>query len=321
MPLSFMNRRNAADAGALVRRWLRAFLFEDWGLKLAALGITVGLWYGVTAQRAPATRRPRAVPVEFLLPENIEVSNDPVNEVDLTLEGSLGKLAEIDGRNLVARVNVTELKPGDRVVRLNDKNVLMELPEGVRIVDITPRSITLRLEPVIEREVQVEPRFEGSLPEGFVTTGIKISPPTVHLRGPESHVRPIERAYTETISLEGQRESLTLPQTAIDIPDRKVVPLEPTVGVRVEIAEQRIERRFDGVPVRSAAGGQVRPDTVSLVLRGPRSAVAALKPDEVRVVVEVGLDGSAYPRLTLPRALEGRIELVSLSPSQFTVER
>jgi len=321
MAFTFINRQNAADAGTLVGRWLRALLFEDWGLKLLALGITVGLWYAVTAQRAPATIRLRGVPLEFLLPENVEVSNDPLGEVDLTLEGSQGKLAEINARNLVARADVTDLKVGDRVARLNDKNVVMDLPEGVRIVDITPRSVTLRLEPVIEREVPVEARFEGGLPEGFVTTGIGINPRTVHVRGPEGHVRSIDRAYTETISLEGQRDSLTLPQTAIDIPDRKVVPLESTVSVRIEIAEQRAERRFEGVPVRSAAGGQARPDSVALVLRGPRSAVAGLKPEDVRVVVEVGPDGSPSPRVVLPRGLEGRLELVSLSPSQFTLER
>ncbi|HZI17718.1 MAG TPA: CdaR family protein [Pyrinomonadaceae bacterium] len=321
MAFTFITRQNAADAGSLVAGWLRALLFEDWGLKLVALAITIGLWYAVTAQRAPATIRLRAVPLEFLLPENMEVSNDPVSEVDLTLEGSQGKLAEINARNLVARADVANLKPGDRVARLNDRNVLMDLPEGVRITDITPRSVTLRLEPVVEREVPVEARFEGEPPEGFVVTGVGINPSTVRVRGPESHVRAIERAFTETISLGGQRESLTLPQTAIDIPDRKVVPHEAAVGVRVEIVEQQAERRFEGVPVRSAAGGQVRPDSVAVVLRGPRSAVAGLKREDVAVVVEVGPDGALSPRLALPRALEARVELVSVSSAQFILER
>jgi YbbR domain-containing protein len=321
MAFIFRNRRNTAEAGTLAGRWLRALLLEDWGLKLLALAITVGLWYAVTAQRAPATSRQRGVPLEFLLPENMEVGNDPVSEVDLTLEGSLSKLGEINDRNLVARVNVSDLKAGDRVVRLNDKNVMMDLPSGVRVVDIAPRSVTLRLEPVVEREVPVEFRFDGTLPEGFHVTGVRINPASVHIRGPESHVRSIDRAYTETISLEGQRESLTLPQLAIDIPDRKVTPLESTVSVRVEIAEQQVERRFDGVLVRSAAGGQARPESVSLVLRGPRSIVEALKQEELRVLVDVGPEGSVAPRLVLPRVAEGRVELLSVSPSQFTLER
>jgi len=76
------------DGRGAARRWLRALLFEDWTLKLLALAITLGLWYAVTTQRAPATKRLHDVPLEFLLPENIDIGNDPVDKVDVMLEGS-----------------------------------------------------------------------------------------------------------------------------------------------------------------------------------------------------------------------------------------
>src|ERR687889_1441511 len=150
------------DGQGAARRWLRALLFEDWTLKLLALGITLGLWYAVTTQRAPAQMRLRAVQLDFVLPDGVEIGNEPVDEVDVTLEGSQGKLAELNARNLIARADLTELQSGDRVLRLTDRNVLMDLPEGVRIVQINPRSITLHLEPLVERDVPVEARFEGA---------------------------------------------------------------------------------------------------------------------------------------------------------------
>jgi YbbR domain-containing protein len=320
MASQFANR-TGGDTRGVAGRWLRALLFEDWTLKLLALAITLGLWYAVTTQRAPATMRLRAVQLEFILPENVEVGNDPVEEVDVRLEGSQGKLAELNARNLVARADVTGLQPGDRVARFTDKNVSMDLPEGVRIVEITPRSVTLHLEPVVERAVPVEARFEGELPEGFTRGEAQVTPPQVRVRGPESHVRAIERVYTETISLAGQRESLTLPQTAVDISDHKVVPLDPSVAVRIEITEEQRERRFTNVPVRSAGGGNVSPATVSVTLRGPRSTVEALRPEDVRIVAEVAEDGSIMPRLTLPPSAAGHIALVSTNPSEFIVNK
>src|SRR5438105_1283985 len=308
------------DARGVARAWLRALLLEDWTLKITALLITLGLWYAVTTQRAPATMRLRAVQLEFILPENVDVGNDPVEEVDVTLEGSQGKLAELSARNLVARADVTSLKPGDRVARLSD-NVKMDLPEGVRVVEVSPRSVTLHLEPVVVRAVPVEARFEGELPEGFERLGVEVTPPQARLRGPESHVQAIDKAYTETISLAGQRESINMPQTAVDIPDHKVTPLDPTVSVRVEIAEERSQRHFANVPVRSAAGGAVTPATASVTLRGPRSLVEALRPEDVRLVVEVAADGSASPHLLLPPAAAGRVELVSTSPSEFSISK
>jgi hypothetical protein len=300
---------------------LRALLFEDWTLKVMAALITLGLWYAVTTQRAPAQMRLRGVQLDFILPDGVEIGNDPTDEVDITLEGSHGKLAELNARNLMARADMTELRPGDRVARLTDKNVTMDLPEGVRIVEITPRSLTLHLEPVVEREVPVEARFDGSLPEGFKRGRIEVTPASVRVRGPESHVTAIERVFTETISLAGQRETLMLPQVAVDISDHKVTPLDPTVSVRVEIGEEQAERRFANVPVRSAAGAPVSPASVALTLRGPRSVVEALGPEDVRLVVEQTEGGAPAPRLSLPPSAQGHVELVSTNPSEFTFNR
>jgi YbbR domain-containing protein len=308
------------DGQSAARRWLRALLFEDWTLKVLALAITLGLWYAVTTQRAPATVRLRAVQIDFVLPEGVEIGNDPLDEVDVTLEGSQGKLAELNARNLVARADVTDLRPGDRVARLSDKNVLMDLPDGVRIVELNPRSITLHLETVVERDVAVEARFEGSPPDGFKQGAVQVAPASVRVRGPESHVRAVERAYTETISLAGQRETLTLPQVAVDIQDHKVTPLDATVSVRVEIGEEQSERRFANVPVRSSSGESVTPAAATVTLRGPRSVVEALRPEDVRLFVEL-VDDKPATLLSLPPSVQGRVELVGTSPSDFTINR
>lgn len=311
---------SGGGARGVAWQWLRAFFLEDWTLKILALLITLGLWYAVTTQRAPAMTRVPTVPLEFILPENVDIGNDPTKQVEVTLEGSQSKLAELNVNKLVARADVANLRPGDRVVRLAD-SVKMDLPEGVRVVEIVPRSVTLHLEPVVEHAVPVEVHFEDELPEGFERLGVEVTPPQVRLRGPESHVQAIERVYTETISLAGRRETST-EQAAIDIPDHKVTPLDPTVSVRVEIAEEQLQRRFTNVPVRSAAGGPVTPATAaSVTLRGPRSVVENLRPEDVRLVVEAAPDGTPTPRLSLPPSAAGRVELVSTSPPEFTVNK
>ncbi|HEX8723529.1 MAG TPA: CdaR family protein [Pyrinomonadaceae bacterium] len=320
MATRLTTKRGGGERGA-ARRWLRALLFEDWTLKVLALVITLGLWYAVTTQRAPAQMRLRAVQLDFILPEGVEIGNDPADEVDVTLEGSQGKLAELNARNLVARADLTDLQTGDRVLRLTDRNVSMDLPEGVRIVAINPRSLNVHLEPLVEREVPVEARFEGAPPEGFARGDVQVAPRSVRVRGPESHVAAVERAYTETVSLAGQRETLVLPQVAVDIPDHKVVPLDPAVSVRVEISEEQAERRFANVPVRSASGAPVSPASVTLTLRGARSVVDALRPEDVRLVVEQAEDGRAAPRLSLPPSAAGRVEIVNTNLPEFAFNR
>ena len=319
--MAFQLTKKNGGARVASWQWARKLVVDDWKLIVLALVITLGLWYAVTTQRTPATVHLPPVPLEFILPDNVEIGNDPPKAVEVTLEGSQSKLAEMNTRNLIARANVSDLQPGDRVARLSDKNVEMDLPEGVRITEIMPRSVTLHLEPVVERRIPVEVRFEGEPPEGFRRLNVTVTPEEVRVSGPESHVQAIEKAYTETISLAGQRDSITLPQVAVDIPDHKVTPLDPTVAVRVEIAEEQTTRRIANVPARTAAGGPVTPAVVTVTLRGPRSIVESLRPEDVRIVVEAGPDGTPSPRLTLPPSAAGRVELVSTSPSEFTINK
>src|SRR3989440_6985713 len=319
--MAFQLTKKSEGARVAPRQWARRLFVDDWKLILLALVITLGLWYAVTTQRAPATVHLPPVPLEFTLPDNVEIGNDPPKSVEVMLEGSQSKLAEMNTRNLIARANVSDLQPGDRVARLSDKNVEMDLPEGVRITEIMPRSVTLHLEPVVERRIPVEVRFEGEPPEGFRRLNVAVTPEEVRVNGPESHVQAIEKAYTETISLAGQRDSITLPQVAVDIPDHKVTPLDPTVAVRVEIAEEQAVRRIANVPARTAAGGPVTPSSATVTLRGPRSIVESLRPEDVRIVVEAGPDGTPAPRLTLPPSAAGRVELVSTNPSEFSINK
>lgn len=314
-------KTKGVESGGVTRRWLRALFLEDWTLKALALLITLGLWYAVTTQRAPATKRLHDVPLEFLLPDDVDIGNDPLDRVDVMLEGSQDKLAVLTARDLVAQVDVTSLLPGDRNPRLTDKNVSMELPEGVRILEITPRSLTLHLEPVIEREVPVAARFEGASPAGFERGAVVVMPERIRVRGPESHINAVERAFTETISLAGKRETLALPQVSVDIPDHKVVPLDTVVSVRVEIAEEQSERRFTNVPVGIDSNVKVSPDTAVVTVRGPRSVVEALRPEDVRLQLIAADNGEPRKRLVLPPGVQGRVEVVSTNPSEFTFGR
>jgi hypothetical protein len=268
--------------------------------------------------------RPPDVEVEFVRHPNKDINNEPLDEVEVTLQGGKGKLDEINARNLVLRADVSQLKPGDRSVRLIPRqNVSMDLPDGIEIVNITPGTVAIRLERIIERELEVEARFEGNLTKGFVLRDVLISPATVRVRGPESHVNALEKAHTESISLEGQRESITLQQVAIDIADHKVVPLDPVVTVRVDIGEEIIQRRLSGVRVRltNGDGAQVRPATAGVEIRGERSIVERLRPEELEIIVEQAADGSTLARLSVPPGLGGRIELVSTTPPHFSIEK
>ena len=304
------------DAVQMVRRWLHDLLFADWGLKLLALAITLGLWFAVTGQRVPTTVRLHEVRLSFALPLDMEISNEPRDKVDLTLRGSKRVLDTIKSGDVSLSYDASSYRQGERVVRLSPNNITLQLPEGINPEGITieriePGSIPLRLERRIERELAVEPRPDGKVPEGYEVLGLEPLPARVRVRGPESRVGALESAPTETILLDGRTENFTASQIAIDIQDRKIVALDAVVDVHVRIAETRATKRLDGVVARAPDGSD---SLVTIEVRGARSVVEPLRAADLSVVFDTAADGTTRPRLLLPPHLEGRIELISTNP-------
>jgi YbbR domain-containing protein len=300
------------------KRWLREIFIEDLGLKILALIISVALWYGVTGQRTPTTIRVPRVPLNFRLPNDMEVSNEPRADVEVVLTGNKRSLDTINVRDLTVNVDVSDLKPGEHNVQLTMERVAMGLPDGVKFGDLQPGSVQLTLEPRVEREVEVEVRHTGNIPEGFELRGITALPDKVKVRGPTSRVNALVKVPTETISLDGHKESFTQSQTAIEIADKKVDLIDSAVSVRVEIGEQRAEKSLSGVSVSASDGILVRPETASITVYGEHSAINQLNADNTKLILDLAPDGSFVPRLELPAGLQGRIELRSTNPKIFT---
>ena len=307
---------------------MRELLFEEWTLKLIAAAITLGLWYGVTERRAPATMRVRNVALSFLLPENMEISNDPREQVEVTLSGKKEELAKLVAGNLVVTVDVRGYQEGERVARLVPENVTMNLPDGnASILKIEPGTVPLKLERRIERRIEVKPDFLGAPTEGYELRRVEVTPRYIIVRGPASRVQTLEHAPTETITLEGRRESFTLRQVAVDIKDEKVVPLDGVVTVQVLIGAPLVERRFTGVTARLATQDGEEPrgaPPIAVVLRGERAVVESIVGDELLVLwrPEEGADAGRVsnklvPRVVLPPGLVGKVEVVGVEPARL----
>jgi YbbR domain-containing protein len=216
-------------------RLLHRVFLDYWNLKLLALAITLGLWFAVNGQRTPTTERFPGVQLNFQLPADMAISNDPSDEVELTLSGAKSDLNLINPRDLNVSLDITDRRPGDRVVQLSPGRLKIDLPGGVRLERVQPSSIQIRVEPIQEREVEVEARLEGKVAAGYELSGASVSPQRVRVRGPASHVNALNRASTETILLEGRKEDFSVPQTAVDVPDQKIVVLDSVVDVTIHI--------------------------------------------------------------------------------------
>jgi YbbR domain-containing protein len=297
-------------APSRTEKLLRRIFIEDWSLKLLSLAIAIVLWLLVTGQNQPVTAHVN-VQLNFIRPQSLEISNDPPRTVDVMLTGSRNKLDDLTSLDLVATVDISDQRAGERILRLADK-AQITLPQGIKVDGFQPSAIAIRLEEIVQRQVPVEAKVEGKAADGFEVYTAYSTKGSVAVRGPASRVNGLQKVPTESVYLSGQRETFTVSNIALDVPDPKVDLLDPMVSVTVEIGERRVEKTFSDVAVSTADGGKVLPATTSVTLLGAASFLDSLKPEEIRIV----LDGD-IPTLQLPDALKGKVVLKSVQNSKF----
>jgi len=182
------------------------------------------------------------------------------------------------------------------------------LPE----LKVEPEQITVTV-PVEQRlgfrELPVRVALQGRPARGYQLTEISVDPPTVTLTGDPRRLEEIgSYISTEPIDLSEARGEL-IAEVPLVLPAGVALVGSPTVvEVRLQVEPILSTQVFQQVPIvveglRPGMIARLSPETVDLILRGPLPYVENLRPDELRVWIDVGaLERGTYtltPTVTL----------------------
>jgi hypothetical protein len=220
------------------------------------------------------------------------------------ITGDKRRIDQINSENLVVSFDLTDATAGVQEILLTPENVNVELPTGVKLEEIQPNKIAVKLENVLEREIPVKPEIEGNVAEGFEIYSAVALPPKVRVRGPESFVKSLDFVSTEEINVENQQSDFNVQQVALNVVNPKITLLDAVVDVVFKIGERRIERLFI-VPVESETEGK----TATVVLYGARSLLNNLRQDVLRVQMLKTESGGESLQLALPGEIQGQVEI------------
>jgi YbbR domain-containing protein len=280
---------------------LRKIFLEDWALKLIALVITFGLWFIVTGLSTPTTRR-ITVPLNLNVSSSAMITNQPLEMVDIEITGDKRKVEQLNKGELGASIDLTDVQPGERIIPLTPDTVYVPLPQGIKLTEVQPSRIAVKLELVQEKDVEVKADVSGAPAQGFEVYQTTVVPQKIRVRGPASIVSTLSYVQTERIDLTDRREDLAAKQVAVTSPDPKAAVLNTFVDVNFRIGEKRLERMFS-----IAVAGM--PETIATFgLYGPRSVLAGAKKDSL--YVEMNGD---QPRVVLPAEWTDTVEVRDLT--------
>ncbi|HEY2865917.1 MAG TPA: CdaR family protein [Pyrinomonadaceae bacterium] len=296
-------RSTAARPTLFAKHILRKLFLEDWLLKLSALVITFALWFGVSYSNKKGTATMPAQ-LKFRVSDTSVLTNAGVQEVSIRVSGDDQKIDQLFGSDRRITADLTDLEPGDRVIQLTPNNVTVDLPMGVKLEDIQPSRIAVRLEQVQVKDLPVKAETVGQPASGFEIYNTTVTPARVTIRGPESYVATLDFVPTGTVDVTGAKDDMTFRQVPVSLPNTNAAVFNTVVDVAVRIGEKRVERTL---ALTTASGKRV-----TAVLYGPRSLMSKVKPIDLKVDISKLDTGEETPHLTLPDSLQGSVEIRTL---------
>jgi len=163
-------------------------LTKDLLAKSAALILALIVWVQVFNDKNPLERKVLSLDVELkdYSDDKVIMSVNP-QKVNVTMEGRARTLAEIDRDELRAVADLSEVGVGSSTVPLN-----IEPPHGVKVIDISPRNITVDLDVLHSKTVAVVVEAQGYPNEDFRKGAPSIVPESVEVKGPKRLVDKVQ---------------------------------------------------------------------------------------------------------------------------------
>jgi YbbR domain-containing protein len=226
---------------------------------LLALVLGVAVWISAVTSDDPDEIRTVTVPLEIVGQAPLLVNTNELPEtVDITLRAprSGWELLNAQENSVQAVLDLSGLGSGEYAVDIVPQVSL----RPVQIVLHNPTTVTVHLEPIISRTLDLELSLSGQTATGYQTGPELLDPTQVTISGPESIVRQAARARV-LFNLGGTRESIDqfLNIQIVDernIPVRELTISPETVHISIPVSQQ----------------GGYRDVAVKVVLQGQQAA-------------------------------------------------
>jgi len=270
------------------------WLTRDWGLKLVALVLAIGLWFYAVGEES--------VEVERMVPLEIHVQNKQmsvlkasVKNVRVKLVAPRTRISEIASEDIHAKHVVgQEVKTaGDYSFRLEAREIRVPSP-GIRVLEINPSVVVVTLDEVIVQKLLVKPNFVGEPAYGYKVkeAEIRIDPNALLVEGPKGKLEKMDAILTERIDLVGRIRSLRR-TVKLDLPEGLRPLSEEMIDIMIPIKEESGEKAFENIPVKvlQSPGQGLNYDlsaqAVSFVLKGPQVTLEALTDEKILAYLDL----------------------------------
>ena len=274
---------------------MMTWLTRNWGVKLVSLILAIGLWYYAVGEEGIEVSR--IVPLEIKVQNpQMSVLKSSTKAVQTTFVVPRALLSDFASEEIRAlhEIDRNVDKAGDYSFRLEAREISVKTPQ-VRILKIEPESVSVTLDELIVKKMEIQSQFIGEPAFGYnlKPDAIELNPNAVLVEGPKGQLEKLDSIKTQRINLVGRTRSFrqTIP---LDLPANLKLIGEPLIDIYIPIQEESDTKKFENAMVhilKPAAGTEkveVSPTVISFELKGSKKQLEKIAPEKISAYVDVG---------------------------------
>ncbi len=204
---------------------------QNFGLKIAALFLSIVLWFYVTSRGQ--SEMYLDVPVGFKnIPQGLELVNNTIKSVSLNVKGQERFIRNIKPSDIRISIDLSKIKKGENVYYITRDDI--ETPHGITVSNINPSTLKINIEETASKAVKVDPVIIGELEKGYSVNTIQIVPQNVVIEGAKSEVRKIHRLKTEPLDITGITETFSQ-ELKLDLKGKNIRAKPDSIKITVNV--------------------------------------------------------------------------------------
>ena len=271
---------------------LKIKFLSNFGIKILSLIVAIVIWISLASQ-GWADKTFIDIPYEIRnLPINLDVVDRGAGSIKVTARGPQNLISAMKPDSFSVPVILPDdVGSGVIAVDINTETIKTAYSNQITIMQVSPPSVTIKLEEVVTKTVRIIPYLKGTLASGFELGTIETQPQMAEIKGPNSLIEVTDRILTEPIDVTGVNITFNerVDLKSSDKLMRIVDPLRTTVTV--EVKEKIIERTFPEFEINVLKsdpdpGISVDPSVATLTLKGPQRIITSLQTSDLDLVAD-----------------------------------
>lgn len=179
---------------------MKDLLGKNLTYKLVAIFLAVVLWLNASDQEISFRQQVVDVPLEVRSLSSSLIANELPEKVKVRIEGEWSIVEKVETKQFSAFIRLDSYEAGTHEVPVE-----VTVPAGVRLIGITPASVSVHLTEMTSIQIPVHVDVEGSVAPGYSMLDPVVEPAEAIVRGPQDVLEKITSARVK-VSLSNLKE-------------------------------------------------------------------------------------------------------------------